>query len=159
MEERHVEEILIIENASQSSPWSRQSFLNEIGRENGSFLVAEDKGRVLGFAGMWQVVDEAHIITVAVDPNRRRSGIGRKLIIELLLRARADGASCSTLEVRANNEVAIKLYESLGFKSVGIRKRYYPDNREDAVVMWLYELEDWDPSQTSSQLATQNSSE
>lgn len=141
MEERHIPHILNIERASQSSPWSETSFRNEINHKNGIFLVAEDRDGVQGFAGLWVVVDEAHVITIAINPERRKEGIGRKLMIELLLHAIDRGATCSTLEVRAGNQPAIKLYEDLGFVRAGLRKKYYPDNKEDAVVMWLYDLE------------------
>lgn len=144
LEERHIPGIHAIETKSQTSPWAEQSFRNELGHENGLVVVAEDKSGVIGFAVAWVVVDEAHIINIGVDPERRRQGIGRKLILELLLQAKDRGATCATLEVRCSNEAAIALYESFGFQRIGLRKRYYPDNKEDAVVMWLYEFsEEW----------------
>ncbi len=142
LEERHIAEIHEIERQSQSSPWAEQSFRNEIGHELGLFIVAEDSNGVVGFAVAWIVVDELHIINIGVLPERRRNGVGRKLILELLLQSKDRGALCATLEVRASNEPAIKLYESFGFKNVGVRKCYYPDNKEDAVVMWLYEFDE-----------------
>lgn len=141
--QRHIPRVFEIEKASQSCPWSEQSFINEIDSEHGIFIVAESGTETVGFAGEWIVVDEAHIITVAVDDSYRRQGIARKLISELLHRAIERGALCATLEVRKSNAAAIALYESMGFKSAGIRRRYYPDNKEDAVVMWLYGLSEW----------------
>ena len=91
------------------------------------------------------VVDEAHITTIAVAPDRHRMGIGERLVVDLLLRARERGMVCSTLEVRAGNLAAIGLYEKLGYVRSAVRKRYYPDNHEDAVVMWLEGLESWEP--------------
>jgi ribosomal-protein-alanine N-acetyltransferase len=102
--------------------------------------VAIADGKVVGFAGLWMVVDEAHITTVAVDPQFRRNGIGRKLTKEVLARGKERSATCATLEVRASNESAIRLYEELGFIQSARRKGYYPDNKEDAIVMWKHEL-------------------
>lgn len=149
LEERHLPRVLEIEVSSQSCPWSEESFRNEIKTDHGIFIVAEEGTEIVGFAGVWVVVDEAHIITVAVDEDHRRKGVANKLITELLLRAQSVGATCSTLEVRAGNEPAKKLYESIGFKPAGIRKRYYPDNKEDAVIMWMYGLSDWEPVSAS----------
>jgi ribosomal-protein-alanine N-acetyltransferase len=143
LEERHLAQVLAIESKSQTAPWSEQSFRNEMTQDHGTFLVLEQSGEVVGFAGMWLMVDEAHIITVAVDPDQRGRGFGKKLVVELLLRAQEQAASCATLEVRVSNEAAIGLYETLGFTRSGIRKRYYPDNREDALVMWLHDLAEW----------------
>jgi len=108
-------------------------------------LVAIANGVVVGFAGIWLIIDEAHIINVAVLPEYRRNGIAKKLMVELLVRAKEKGAVCSTLEVRAGNEPAIKLYEGFGYVTVGRRKAYYHDNKEDALVMWLHGLDEWEP--------------
>jgi [ribosomal protein S18]-alanine N-acetyltransferase len=137
----HLARVQAIDQASQTSPWSEESFRVEIERPQGHFLVALGDGEVVGFAGAWLVLDEAHVINVAVKPTLRRRGIARKLVQELLLRMAAAGATCATLEVRAGNDPAIRLYEAFGFRSVGRRKRYYPDNGEDALVMWRDDLE------------------
>jgi len=134
----HLSDIVRIEKVSNSSPWSEQSFRSELTNPQSVFLVALVNGEVVGFGGLWLVVDEAHITTVAVDPERRHQGIGRKLMLELLELAGARGMTCSTLEVRAGNEAALKLYESLGYVRASCRRMYYPDNDEDAVVMWLH---------------------
>ncbi|HLK15476.1 MAG TPA: GNAT family N-acetyltransferase, partial [Fimbriimonadaceae bacterium] len=81
----------------------------------------------------------------AVDEGMRRQGIGRALIIDLLLEAKEAGMLCATLEVRASNTAAVSLYERLGFVTTARRKRYYPDNKEDALVMWLADMEHWTP--------------
>lgn len=143
LEERHLADVAALEKLVHSSPWSEQAFRNELNNEPGVFIVAEENGRVVAYAGMWLIVDEAHVINIAVAPDRRREGLGKRLMIELLARAQERGATCSTLEVRASNQSAIQLYEGLGYVSSGVRKRYYPDNREDAVVMWLYNLQGW----------------
>lgn len=93
------------------------------------------------------VIDEAHVTTLAVDESVRRLGIGRTLIVDLLVEAQARGMLCATLEVRASNTAAVALYESLGFATTARRKRYYPDNREDALVMWLADMDSWKPPQ------------
>lgn len=144
LEERHIAAVVAIEKASQSCPWSETSFRNEIAHERGVFIVGELGSEVVGFAGQWLIVDEAHIITVAVAEPHRRQGFAEKLIVELLLTAKAKGASCATLEVRASNAAAQALYEKLGFADCGRRRNYYPDNKEDAVIMWLYGLQEWD---------------
>lgn len=143
--EHHISAILEIEKEANSAPWSDRSFRHEIGNPQAIFLVALYQDRVVGYGGIWLVVDEAHVTTVAIDSGYRRKGIGRRLMIELLCRAKDQGLACSTLEVRASNSAAIELYERLGYVSVSRRKSYYPDNREDAVVMWLHDLRRWNP--------------
>lgn len=145
LDETYLPAILKIEKAVNSAPWSERSFRNELEHEYGIFLVGLQNGVVVAYGGVWLVVDEAHITNIAVDPDNRRKGFGRELMIELLSRAKAKGMACSTLEVRASNEAAIKLYEALGYLNTAVRKGYYPDNKEDAVVMWLYDLQTWEP--------------
>lgn len=142
LHENHLPEILEIERASHGSPWSERSFRNELDHEHSIFIVAERGRQVIGYAGIWMLADEAHVTTIAVHPDHRRQGLGRKLMVEILERASEAGATCSTLEVRAGNDAAIKLYESLGFQVCGVRKGYYPDNKEDAVVMWRYDTDE-----------------
>lgn len=137
----HIPAILELEKVCQSSPWHENSFRNEINQDQSLFLVASRGGQTVGYGGVWIIADEAHVTTLAVDPAERRHGLGRAIMTELLDRAVERGATCSTLEVRASNLPAIKLYEGMGYVGVGVRKRYYPDNREDALIMWLYSLE------------------
>jgi [ribosomal protein S18]-alanine N-acetyltransferase len=145
LHEDDIPAILVIEKLSNGAPWSERSFRNELGHRYGIFLVAKKADDVVGYAGAWLVVDEAHITTVAVDPQHRRQGIGRALTIEVLRRGKESGMLCSTLEVRASNLPAINLYEALGYESTARRKGYYPDNSEDALVMWLHDLQSWKP--------------
>jgi ribosomal-protein-alanine N-acetyltransferase len=91
---------------------------------------------IVGYAGLWLMTDEAHITTIAVDPDFQGNGIGELLVVALIDRAIQIGARWLTLEVRVSNEVAQKLYEKYTFKEMGIRRRYYSDNGEDALVMW-----------------------
>jgi ribosomal-protein-alanine N-acetyltransferase len=91
---------------------------------------------IIGYAGLWLMTDEAHITTIAVDPDFQGNGIGELLLVALIDRAKQIGARWLTLEVRVTNEVAQRLYEKYTFKEMGIRRRYYSDNGEDALVMW-----------------------
>jgi ribosomal-protein-alanine N-acetyltransferase len=145
IQESHIPAILEIEKVSNSAPWSERSFKNELDHQHGVFLVALLQGQVVAYGGVWLVIDEAHVTTIAVGPEHRREGIGQRLMIELLTRAKQGGMVCSTLEVRASNDAAIKMYEKFGYSIAATRKGYYPDNKEDAVVMWLYDLDQWEP--------------
>ena len=145
LQENHIAPILGIESQTNSAPWSERSFRNELDHKHGIFLTAIMGGEVVGYGGIWLVIDEAHVTTIAVVPAHQRQGIARQLMTELLVRARKAGMKCSTLEARAGNEAAISLYEKLGFSITGRRKGYYPDNKEDAVVMWLHDLAEWEP--------------
>ncbi len=142
LSEAHLPAILEIEKVVNGSPWSEKSFRNEIAHPHGVFRVALEGGEVVGYGGLWLVIDEAHVTNVAVAPSHQRMGIGRRLMLELLRTARGAGMSCATLEVRAGNGPALHLYETLGFENTAMRKGYYPDNKEDAVVMWRHSLED-----------------
>lgn len=142
LSEHHIDSILEIEKESNSSPWSERAFKNELDNPQSCFIVAIADGKLVGYGGYWRCIDEAHITNIAVHPQLRQKGTGRKMMTELLRRAKEVGMTCSTLEVRSGNLAAIRLYESLGYKTTAVRKGYYPDNREDALVMWLYGLQD-----------------
>jgi ribosomal-protein-alanine N-acetyltransferase len=125
-----------IERLSFSSPWPEHAFQQEI-RANrlARYSVAHAGERVVGFAGVWLMVDEAHITTFGVHPDWRRQGIGRQLLLNLVDLARTLGAARMTLEVRASNTPAQALYGGFGFEVVGRRHAYYTDDGEDALVM------------------------
>ncbi len=129
-----------IEEKSFSTPWSLQAFVSEV-KDNvfADYVVAVQGTRVVGYAGMWAILDEAHITNIAVDPELRGKHIGELLLLALQERARVKGCTRMTLEVRVSNEVAQKLYEKHDFVVRGIRPRYYTDNQEDALIMW----KDW----------------
>ena len=91
---------------------------------------------VVGYAGMWKIQDEGHITNIAVHPEFRGVHIGKALMSQLINEARSLGVNSMTLEVRKSNIIARNLYESFGFKEAGVRKGYYADNKEDAIVMW-----------------------
>lgn len=141
----HIPDILEIEREANSAPWSERSFLNETTNPNALFLVALLEGRLVGYGGVWLLIDEAHVTTVAVRAAERRQGIARRLVVQLLDASKERGMTCATLEVRAGNEAAHGLYASLGFQVAARRKGYYPDNNEDALVMWLHGLDAWEP--------------
>ncbi|WP_406685898.1 ribosomal protein S18-alanine N-acetyltransferase [Rossellomorea vietnamensis] len=131
-------EVMEIENQSFSIPWSRDAFLNELEHNHlSTYLVAEDGENLAGYCGVWLVVDEAHITNVAVLPDYRGRGLGESLMRKIMDIAIEFGARVMTLEVRISNMPAQHLYRKLGFKDGGIRKRYYSDNQEDALVMWV----------------------
>jgi len=125
-----------IERRSFAVPWPDDAYRSEL-RTNrlASYVVARAGEAVIGFAGIWVMVDEAHVTTFAVDPRWRRRGAGERLLLALLDLSVARGAREATLEVRLSNLPARKLYEKYGFRPVGIRPRYYSDNGEDALIM------------------------
>jgi ribosomal-protein-alanine N-acetyltransferase len=130
-----LDEVLPIESVSFPSPWSRELYEAELKRPMARYFSALDGGRVVGYMGYWEVPGEAHVITLAVDPAFRRRGVGRALIGHCMGWASRRGATLATLEVREGNAAGRALYESAGFRTVAIRRKYYQDNQEDAVVM------------------------
>jgi len=132
-----IEDILVVEKLSFSIPWSRDSFEKEIVDNNlAIYLVAKVNEKAVGYIGMWKVLNEGHITNVAVHPEFRHQGIGDQLVSELLSLCEKENIDLVTLEVRKSNQNAIKLYEKHGFVAEGIRKAYYQDNKEDAIIMW-----------------------
>ncbi|HUO58450.1 MAG TPA: ribosomal protein S18-alanine N-acetyltransferase [bacterium] len=135
MLEVDLEQVVEIEKASMPSPWSKELFEEELRREAAHYFVVEENERVAGYMGYWEAPEEAHIINLAIGPAFRRRGLGRKMVEACLSFATKRGARLATLEVRESNETARRLYEKCGFRFVAIRKKYYSDNQEDAVVM------------------------
>ncbi len=136
-----VDDVQEIEKGCFSVPWSRAAFEQEItGNQCARYLVAELSGRVVAYAGMWLVIDEAHITNIAVHPDHRGKGYGELVTRALMQLASDTGMVWMTLEVRRSNAVAQALYHKVGFIDVGYRKRYYDDNREDALIMACEEL-------------------
>lgn len=140
LDARHIESIVAIEKLTNPSPWSERSFRNELREPQSIFKTILFGDVVVGFGGIWLVVDEAHLTTIAVHPDHQGKGLGKLLLKVLLEEAVDKGMVCATLEVRANNDKAIHLYESFGFRKCGIRKKYYPVDGQDALVMWVYDL-------------------
>ncbi|MEQ2527924.1 ribosomal protein S18-alanine N-acetyltransferase [Bacillaceae bacterium CLA-AA-H227] len=138
MVEADIDQILIIENESFATPWSRESFENELTKNRFAlYLVLEDEEVIFGYCGVWIIVDEAHVTNIALLPNYRGKKLGETLLTEIMKVAKEKGAKSMTLEVRVSNHVAQSLYRKLGFRDGGIRKNYYTDNQEDALVMWV----------------------
>lgn len=130
-----LDQVLVIEECSYPLPWLRQHFVDELNSSYGLPLAAFDhSGRLVGYICPMQLLDEGHILNVAVDPALRGSGVGRLLVQQVLDDCRAAGASFVSLEVRASNLAALSLYHKMGFVAVGKRKRYY-ENGEDALMM------------------------
>jgi [ribosomal protein S18]-alanine N-acetyltransferase len=137
MEICHLDDIMIIEQLCFKIPWSRMSFEDEITRNNfAAYLCARTGDRVVGYAGMWQVCDEGHITNIAVHPDFRGMHIAGRLLAGLIGAASKCGIVRMTLEVRTGNKIAQALYKKYGFREQGIRKRYYSDDNEDALIMW-----------------------
>ncbi|MBP7891986.1 MAG: ribosomal protein S18-alanine N-acetyltransferase [Firmicutes bacterium] len=134
-----VDEVVEIEKQSFPIPWSRAAFVDELTRNMRALYIAvrDESGTTVGYGGMWLVCDEAHVTNIAVRSDRRRQGVGTAVMIGLMGLAQSKGANRMTLEVRVSNRPAQELYSRLGFRPAGVRPRYYMDNREDALIMWL----------------------
>jgi ribosomal-protein-alanine N-acetyltransferase len=131
-----------IEQASFSAPWPPNAYLTELQANRlAHYMVVRVGDAVVGYAGLWLMVDEAHITTFAVHPDWRRRHLGDRLLLALLDMAIERRASEATLEVRLSNLPARRLYEKFGFRPVGIRPRYYTDNNEDALIMTTERLD------------------
>lgn len=130
-----------IERLSFSTPWPSYAFEQELATNRmARYLVVRRDGRLVGFAGLWLMADEAHITTFAVHPSWRRQGVAHRLMVSLLELSRQIGAQRMTLEVRVSNQPAQALYRRFGFVTVGRRPRYYTDDGEDALIMTTPEL-------------------
>ncbi len=136
-----------LEQSIFPTPWSLKSIRFEVENDQTSdpwvALDVDNAGeeKLVGYLVAWRLVDELHIANIAVHPDYRRRGIGQRLLQDALLRAREEGLQQACLEVRGGNTLAQALYRHFGFKPVGLRKRYYQDNREDALIMCLENLE------------------
>lgn len=138
MVEEDIDQILEVEHASFSTPWSREAFYNEINKNKFAvYIVLEIDKKVIGYCGAWIVLDEAHVTNIAILPEYRGRKFGEALLRKLISVAIEMGAKSMTLEVRVTNYVAQSLYRKLGFQDGGIRKNYYSDNQENGLVMWV----------------------
>ena len=136
-----VDGVMAVELESFQVPWSRASFEEEL-RVNrlARYIVADDSGEIVGYAGTWLVINEAHVTNVAVSARHRRQGIGRLLMCRLMALALENGMESMTLEVRVSNAAARNLYQQLGFVEAGIRRNYYTETKEDALILWREKL-------------------
>ncbi len=142
MEERDLDAIVELEKLSFPTPWSRQSFESELFRNSHArYAVAEYRGSVIGYGGMWLVCDETHVTNIAVHPVYRGRGVGQLLLRTMMLTAAMLGATRMLLEVRPSNRVAQKLYFAHGFRPVGVRPKYYSNDGEDALILQCDQME------------------
>lgn len=135
MKEKHVAQVAALEKMCFSEPWSEKSIASELENELALWIVADDDGKVLGYAGSQTVMGESDMMNIAVCPECRKQGIATGLIVGLIGALKLRGSHSLTLEVRASNEPAKALYEKLGFTQVGRRKNYYRNPKEDALIL------------------------
>ena len=133
----HTAKLAELEKLCFSEPWSEKALSDEIDNPAAYFVVAVEGNEVLGYGGMHTVLGESYIDNIAVFPQHRGRGAGRAVTAALIEKAKENGGVFITLEVRASNVPAITLYTSLGFENVGVRKRFYTNPEEDAVIMTL----------------------
>jgi len=138
-----IDDILAIEEASFTNPWTRAMYLSELENKGVSFcyLARRDGGDAVGFCSFWRVLDELHINNIAVVPDFRRQGVATALLTYVIAEGARLGARRATLEVRRSNDTARGLYERFGFTIAGVRPAYYTKPVEDALVLWLEHLE------------------
>ena len=142
MRRRHLRSVLRIEGQAVHRGWSLGLFMSELANETGRrYLVAKVGGTVVGFAGMLFVGSDGHVTTISVDEAWQRRQIGTRLMVALSREAVERGATALTLEVRASNEAAQAMYRRLGYAPAGIRRNYYADIGEDALVMWAHDVD------------------
>lgn len=131
----HVLQVAQLEKLCFSDPWSENSVASELENELACWLIAEENGTVAGYIGSQTVLDETDMMNVAVHPDHRRRGIAEALVMALVGELKERGSRCLTLEVRASNDPARALYGKLGFSQIGLRKNYYRNPREDALIL------------------------
>lgn len=137
----HIDSVLAIDRLSFATPWSRESFFHEIDKNKFAKYIAVVKcDRIIGYGGMWIILDEAHITNIAVHPEYRGIGAGNSIIEGLIEICKNERVQSMTLEVRKSNTIAQNLYKKYGFVEEGIRKAYYIDNKEDAIIMWNHNI-------------------
>ena len=138
---RHLRSVLKIEAQVYPRPWSLTLFMSELNLHGSRYYVAaRANGLVVGYAGLMFAADEAHVTTIAVDPAWHRRHIGARLLANLAGGAQAHGAEHLTLEVRLSNEAAQSMYRRFGFETEGVRKNYYAESNEDALIMWARDI-------------------
>lgn len=137
---RHVAEVRAIDEQAYGNPWSVATWRRELAADDRLHFVADDGTVLVGHAGLLFVLDEVHVTTVAVCEERRGQGIATRLLLTLLDEARAHGSAAATLEVRASDRRAHRIYSRFGFRPAGVRRGYYTGPADDALVMWLHDL-------------------
>lgn len=132
----HLPWLLDLDQICYGGHWGEQGYRSELTRDSSLVLGGFESSNLIGFGILWRVLEEAHIISLAVHPHHRRQGIARSLLQGLLKEADHQGCAWATLEVRESNHPARNLYESAGFQLLGRRQRYYEDTGEDALIYW-----------------------
>ena len=132
----HIIQVYDIESLSFNSPWSINALMDELVNSSARYVVAIKDKKVVGFGGMWLILDEAHITNIAVHPDYRNLKIGSLILENLILAGEKEGTLAMTLEVRVSNVNAQKLYSKYNFIAAGRRKAFYQDNKEDCLIMW-----------------------
>ena len=156
MRRRHLRSVLRIESKVYPVPWSMSLFLSELAlRSTRAYYVAFVGRQVVGYAGLMMTAEDGHVTTIAVDPRWHRHKIGTRLLIGLAREAIARGAENMTLEVRLSNKGAQEMYRRFGFSPVGVRKGYYQETNEDALVMWVHEVNTTDYAALLERLESQ----
>ena len=137
MEYDDIDRILQIEELSYGEHhWSKDSFIAELNNKISSYLCIFLDNLCVGYIGFWKIIDEAHVTNLSIHVDFRQKGCAQRLLLAMIEECYKEKIKYITLEVRVSNEKAIKLYEKFGFKSLGVRKNYYQDNNEDALIMW-----------------------
>lgn len=142
MTEADLPEVLAIEQASFPTPFTLNLFKMELNLSVAHLFVARQSGKIVGYIDYWRVGPEAHLITIGVDPHSRKSGVGTELVNHMIDDLKKHRVEVVSLDVRPTNAAALRLYQKFGFRQVGIRKKYYQDNDEDALVLGLTLKED-----------------
>ena len=138
MAQEDIDDVIAIEEKAYGAHhWSKDSFMQELNNDLAWYYsLFDEEGRLVAYAGTWHILEEAHITNIAVDKDQRRKGYGEALLKHILDDCYKEMVKYLTLEVRVSNKAAIGLYEKYGFTSFGLRKKYYQDNNEDAMIMW-----------------------
>jgi len=138
MKEGDIDDILQIEELCYGAHhWSKSSFLTELDNKISSYQsILNDKNQCVGYIGIWKIINEAHVTNLSVHPDYQNQKLAHRLLLSMIDECYHDKIKFITLEVRITNKRAIHLYEKFGFKSLGVRKKYYQDNNEDALIMW-----------------------
>jgi ribosomal-protein-alanine N-acetyltransferase len=149
---RHIRSVLRIEAQVYPKPWSLPLFMSELNLRNSRhYVAARIDGAVAGYGGLMFSPDEAHVTTIAVDPAWHRHQVGSRLLLNLARAALIHGSRHLTLEVRVSNAAAQAMYRRFGFETAGLRKNYYAETNEDALIMWAYDI---DTPEYAERLAT-----
>lgn len=141
MQREDVPRVMEVERECFPTPWHESAYMTELSNRSAYYVVACVDDQIIGYAGMWVIMDEAHITTLGVARDARSRKVGEQLLVGLLDESIRRGARRATLEVRQSNEVAQNLYRKYGFSPAALRRGYYTDNHENAVVMWVDNLQ------------------